>query len=511
MTIREKIERMEQETLSPYATLSIHTKGREREEEPCDIRPVFQRDRDRILHSKAFRRLKNKTQVFLTPKGDHYRTRLSHTLEVSQNARTIAKALRLNEDLVEAIALGHDLGHTPFGHAGEYVLDSLCEDGFRHNEQSVRIVEKLEKNVAAIHEGGNVHQHLDLIAGLPFEDYASFGNSFNRVYRMRPEQLQLGFLKVLKGSEMRERAQEYGIRCLEEPPYEVLCTKWLSYEDMLRLKQIEEMVELYYNSGQFTHTMPFLERAFGNPFAMYETLAEFYARNGYLAAGPARVHRYRILLAFASEYDGARLAVYRELLTYDMYLRENMKSRPEFAADLSLYKDIVRSFYKREEQERALLPDYRPYDWKQMAKMTHMEPFSYPVWDVERMLEKYEDCALGASAQKQENSAFEASAGKHEDSAFGACAEKQGDSAFGASAQKQGNSAFEAPAGKQRDSASGACAEKQEDSALKSSAEKQGGSSYKSGAVRQFVLFDYQKRNPLNNEAAVQCIALPVI
>ncbi len=146
MTIREKIEKMEQETLSPYATLSIRSKGREKEEPACDIRPVFQRDRDRILHSKAFRRLKNKTQVFLTPKGDHYRTRLSHTLEVSQNARTIAKALRLNEDLVEAIALGHDLGHTPFGHAGEYELNSLCEDGFKHNEQSVRIVEKLEKN-----------------------------------------------------------------------------------------------------------------------------------------------------------------------------------------------------------------------------------------------------------------------------------------------------------------------------------------------------------------------------
>lgn len=146
MTIRENIEKMEQEVLSPYATLSIHSKGRDREEEPCDIRPVFQRDRDRILHCKSFRRLKNKTQVFLTPKGDHYRTRLSHTLEVSQNARTIAKALRLNEDLVEAIALGHDLGHTPFGHAGEFLLDSLCEDGFHHNEQSVRIVEKLEKN-----------------------------------------------------------------------------------------------------------------------------------------------------------------------------------------------------------------------------------------------------------------------------------------------------------------------------------------------------------------------------
>ena len=146
MSIREDIERMECENLSPYAALSIHSRGRDYPEEQCDIRPVFQRDRDRILHCKAFRRLKNKTQVFLTPKGDHYRTRLSHTLEVSQNARTIAKALRLNEDLVEAIALGHDLGHTPFGHAGEFVLNGLCDEGFHHNEQSVRIVEKLEKD-----------------------------------------------------------------------------------------------------------------------------------------------------------------------------------------------------------------------------------------------------------------------------------------------------------------------------------------------------------------------------
>lgn len=145
MTIREQIERMEQETLSPYACLSVNSRGRDVDEPQCDIRPVFQRDRDRILHSKSFRRLKNKTQVFLTPKGDHYRTRLSHTLEVSQNARTIAKALRLNEDLVEAIALGHDLGHTPFGHAGERVLARLTNGEFKHNEQSVRIVEKLEK------------------------------------------------------------------------------------------------------------------------------------------------------------------------------------------------------------------------------------------------------------------------------------------------------------------------------------------------------------------------------
>ena len=143
MTIREQLETREEEYLSPYATLSRNSKGREREEPQCDIRPVFQRDRDRILHCKAFRRLKQKTQVFLLPKGDHYRTRLTHTLEVSQNARTIAKALRLNEDLVEAIALGHDLGHTPFGHAGEKALNNVYK--FSHNIQSVRVVERLEK------------------------------------------------------------------------------------------------------------------------------------------------------------------------------------------------------------------------------------------------------------------------------------------------------------------------------------------------------------------------------
>ncbi len=146
MTIREEMEQREHVLLSPYAAFSDQSAGRDRPEAPCDIRPVYQRDRDRILHSRSFRRLKNKTQVFLTPKGDHYRTRMSHTLEVSQNARTIAKALHLNEALVEAIALGHDLGHAPFGHVGEYILNRLCEGGFRHNEQSVRIVEKLEKH-----------------------------------------------------------------------------------------------------------------------------------------------------------------------------------------------------------------------------------------------------------------------------------------------------------------------------------------------------------------------------
>lgn len=145
MNIREQQEQWECERLSRYASKSAESMGRDREEEPCDMRTVYQRDRDRILHSKSFRRLKHKTQVFLSPEGDHYRTRLTHTLEVAQIARTIARSLRLNEDLTEAIALGHDLGHTPFGHAGEAVLDKVCSEGFSHCEQSVRVVEFLEK------------------------------------------------------------------------------------------------------------------------------------------------------------------------------------------------------------------------------------------------------------------------------------------------------------------------------------------------------------------------------
>ena len=170
MNIRESLEQLEIEYLSPYAAHSRDSKGRLREEEPCDIRPVYQRDRDRILHSKAFRRLKDKTQVFLTPEGDHYRTRLTHTLEVSQNARTIAKALRMNEDLVEAIALGHDIGHTPFGHAGERALNAVCPYGFVHSEQSVRLVDILEKGgqglnlTTEVRDGIKNHQ----TKGMPF-------------------------------------------------------------------------------------------------------------------------------------------------------------------------------------------------------------------------------------------------------------------------------------------------------------------------------------------------------
>lgn len=150
MNIREKQEEREKLTLSPYAALSVNSRGRDRQEADCDVRTVYQRDRDRILHCKSFRRLKDKTQVFLDPKGDHYRTRLTHTLEVSQIARSISRALALNEDLTEAIALGHDLGHTPFGHAGERTLNEVCSDGFAHYRQSIRVVELLEKDGAGL-------------------------------------------------------------------------------------------------------------------------------------------------------------------------------------------------------------------------------------------------------------------------------------------------------------------------------------------------------------------------
>ena len=146
MTVRERTEELEKTLFSPEAALAAKSRGRKRPEEECTLRTAYQRDRDRIIHCKSFRRLKHKTQVFLSPEGDHYRTRLTHTLEVSQIARTVARALRLNEDLAEAISLGHDLGHTPFGHAGERALDALVPGGFRHYEQSVRVVEKLEKN-----------------------------------------------------------------------------------------------------------------------------------------------------------------------------------------------------------------------------------------------------------------------------------------------------------------------------------------------------------------------------
>lgn len=241
-------------------------------------------------------------------------------------------------------------------------------------------IDKLERIVGELSKGRNIHLHLDLIAGLPYEDYESFGKSFDRVYVMRPEQLQLGFLKVLKGSYMEEKAEDYGLVYGSMPPYEVLYTDWLSYEQVLKLKRIEEMVEIYYNSNQFTHTLPFLEQKFESPFQMYEALAQFYEENGYFVSSPSRSYRYQVLLDFATKTDAERRELYTEALTFDLYLRENMKTRPDFAKDLAEHKERSKTFYEQEEEQRVYLPSYVGFDRKQLAKMTHLEPFYYEVW-----------------------------------------------------------------------------------------------------------------------------------
>ena len=219
----------------------------------------------------------------------------------------------------------------------------------------------------------NTHQHLDLIAGLPFEDYESFRKSFDDVYALHPEQLQLGFLKVLKGSRMYEQAQRYGVVWQERPPFEVLKTNWLSYGEILALKRVEEMVEVYYNSGQFACTLPKLEKHFQSPFRMFEALADYYQGRHLLEVNHARAARYEILLSFVREIAPEEEGLYRELTTFDFYLRENAKSRPEFCGEPSVSKEEEAAFYDREAQERIYLKDYEGYDKKQLRKMTHLE------------------------------------------------------------------------------------------------------------------------------------------
>ena len=242
-------------------------------------------------------------------------------------------------------------------------------------------VDKLREAVEKIHSFKNIHQHLDLIAGLPFEDFVTFQKSFNEVYSMKPQQLQLGFLKVLKGARMWEKAAEYGIAYTGKPPYEVLFTNWITYDEILKLKQVEEMVEMYYNSNQFTYTLAMLEQEFETPFKLYEALADYYEEKGYALQNPARSYRYQILLDFCIGKAPEKEDMYRELLTFDIYLREKMKTRPAFAKSQDTLREVSREIYQKEEETRELLPAYTGYNSKQLAKMTHLEEFEYSVWE----------------------------------------------------------------------------------------------------------------------------------
>ena len=222
------------------------------------------------------------------------------------------------------------------------------------NPQTIKAIrrtmdfEKLKGIVEQIHSFGNIHQHLDLIAGLPYEGYDSFHKSFCDVYALRPEQFQLGFLKVLKGSYMMEMTGEYQILYKDREPYEVLSTAWLTYGEILRLKMVESMVEVYYNSGQFKNTLVFLEKYFDDPFRMYEALGRFYEKKGYSEISHSRMRRYEILMEFAGEQKEIPLEVLSDVMLLDLYLRENLKSRPSFASDQKPYERLIWDYRKAE-------------------------------------------------------------------------------------------------------------------------------------------------------------------
>ena len=220
--------------------------------------------------------------------------------------------------------------------------------------------EKLKGIVDRIHSFGNIHQHLDLIAGLPYEDYDSFRHSFNDVYALKPQQLQLGFLKVLKGSHMMEMCKEYGIVYKTQEPYEVLSTKWLDYDHVLKLKTVENMVEVYYNSGQFQNTLEYLEKFFPDAFSIYERLGSFYMEKGYGDVSHTRMRRYEILLEFLEDVPEISMDQVNDQMVYDLYLRENLKSRPGFARDQKPFERQVWDFRKREK----------------VAKNAHVEVFA---------------------------------------------------------------------------------------------------------------------------------------
>ena len=220
--------------------------------------------------------------------------------------------------------------------------------------------EKLKGIVYRIHSFGNIHQHLDLIAGLPYEDYDSFRHSFNDVYALKPQQLQLGFLKVLKGSHMMEMCREYGIVYKTQEPYEVLSTKWLDYDHVLKLKTVENMVEVYYNSGQFQNTLEYLENFFQDAFSIYERLGSFYMEKGYGDVSHTRMRRYEILLEFLEDVPEISMDQVKDQMVYDLYLRENLKSRPGFARDQKPFERQIWDFRKREK----------------VAKNAHVEVFA---------------------------------------------------------------------------------------------------------------------------------------
>lgn len=310
--------------------------------------------------------------------------------------------------------LEHDNGMTNFHF--EIAADLLDEDYFAVMEQlrpgavqlEIGVQSTFGKTIAEIHRKmdfskvaaivqrisswKNIHIHLDLIAGLPFEDLQRFQASFNDVYALRPQQLQLGFLKVLKGSDMERHASEYELLYTSQPPYEVLSTKWLSYEDVCHLKQVEEMVEVYYNSGQFANTLEFLLPYFDSAYAMYDSLAAWHERHGLFGIQSSRIRKYEILLEFGTvcvsgnthvqnplsseQADLCRQTMLREYVLYDLYLREHMKNRPPFAPSLEPWKNAIHDILQRESRDHGLFPELTGCNYRELTKALHAEVFT---------------------------------------------------------------------------------------------------------------------------------------
>ena len=240
--------------------------------------------------------------------------------------------------------------------------------------------EKVAERVKRINQKGNIHQHLDLIAGLPYENYRRFGQSFDDVFKLRPQQLQLGFLKVLKGSYMEEMAATYKMQYQNRPPFEVLSTRWLSYKDVIRLKEVEDMVEVYYNSGMFDKTIAELVQRMKHPFRLFEHLADYYKEHGYQEVNHTKLARYEILYDFMKEVTPSKLDRLQRRLTFDLYWCENIKNRPEFCGEPTVTKEEENIFYKHEEEMYLFLKEFRGYDRRQMRKMTHLERQGHQVY-----------------------------------------------------------------------------------------------------------------------------------
>lgn len=282
------------------------------------------------------------------------------------------------------------------------------------NEETIHAInrkmnlDKLRKAVERVNGGLNIHQHLDLIAGLPYEGYESFRTSFNEVYSMRPNQLQLGFLKVLKGSAMYEFSKQGSITYKNKAPYEVLFTDWLSYDEVLQLKQVEDMVEVYHNSGQFTYSIQYLEHFFETPFDFYQEIGRFYEEQGLNSMSHTRISRYEILLRFMkgltqSEKMSVNASctfdsnVLEAILLYDLYLRENLKSKPDFLSANEVEREIFHHFFV-EESVKAYLQGYEDYTGKQISRLTHLEKFAYDI---------IESASTGQTVEREEYILFD--------------------------------------------------------------------------------------------------------